>query len=790
MNGHAVSSRAGQAVNMLACVSLAVAALLTTVLPGAAQSAPPCPVPAYANPGTEIVTNGGVLRGTINLTEQFIAMPQPGDTNCSQRPSQIVRIFKGYQGAIDPPMPPPNQPPALSPVAPGPTLRARLGDVVQLSFINQVNQNNFDEDLDIEKCTTVGQGGATYPKRAGDVFPDCLHASSTANIHFHGTHTSPKSTGDNVYLMVRPLPRDRLGNETTPARAVTQSFDEFFDLCARVLKENPLRQWPTSWNDLPAAYTGMERDLLQKYQAANPSQPLWDENENAMKQGVWPQYYIGAFPYCFALPEYTAQTWPAPAGSPRMGQSPGTHWYHAHKHGSTAINVGNGMVGAFIIEGPSYDGALNSFYGRWQVDGQFWNTRNQKVMVLNQLQTVPNRLAGAGGPAPDFVVNGLRQPQVTMRPGEVQLWRIVNGAGRSAAFFQAPNGLQWRQIAQDGVQFANQNYLASENRAIYVAPGNRIDLLVQAPTTPTPPNQPFDVRIQNVMARGAVKPIPVKLTADDPDPSVSLFTVTVTGAPVTPSAMPFIPQAPQQPAFLADITNSELSPPSPGTSPMVFNSNGPRRQNPPKQHTINNQQFSTVGDIALVNVPLNVAQEWTIQNTTNVNGPGLIDHPFHIHVNPFQITQVFDPNQLFLDQRGEPIGVLVPTLNGNKQIVQTTVAVPVYVLNATDQISSAQCVLDPQNPATWVPCVNSQQSVGPTTNLIWWDVFAIPSGRPAPTAANPNNVIPGLFKMRSRFVDYQGLYVLHCHILIHEDRGMMFRVNVGNDPSVTVLQHH
>jgi len=31
-----------------------------------------------------------------------------------------------------------------------------------------------------------------------------------------------------------------------------------------------------------------------------------------------------------------------------------THWYHAHKHGSTAINLLNGMAGALIIEG-DYD---------------------------------------------------------------------------------------------------------------------------------------------------------------------------------------------------------------------------------------------------------------------------------------------------------------------------------------------------------------------------------------------------------------------------------------------------
>ena len=68
-------------------------------------------------------------------------------------------------------------------------------------------------------------------------------------------------------------------------------------------------------------------------------------------------------------------------------------------------------------------------------------------------------------------------------------------------------------------------------------------------------------------------------------------------------------------------------------------------------------------------------------------------------------------------------------------------------------------------------------------------MFAIPSGLAAPTATNPNNVIPGYFRMRSRFVDYAGLYVLHCHILIHEDRGMMFSVNVGK-PIATLLQHH
>jgi FtsP/CotA-like multicopper oxidase with cupredoxin domain len=267
----------------------------------------------------------------------------------------------------------------------------------------------------------------------------------------------------------------------------------------------------------------------------------------------------------------------------------------------------------------------------------------------------------------------------------------------------------------------------------------------------------------------------------DPDPSVPLLSVVVTEGTVQPGPMPFIPQAPQQPAFLADIQSWELSPPSQGTSPMVFNSTG----GGPGQHTINGQQFSEQGTNALSNVPLNVAQEWTIQNTTaKPPGPGLIDHPFHIHINPFQITAFFDPNEKLTEPNGEVIGRYNPN-------TQKTEPIPRYLLpgQTPDPVyGSRQCVLDPNNPDQNPPATCPLPPPG--RNLVWWDVFAIPSGFPAKNSAGADVVIPGYFKMRSRFVDYMGLYVLHCHILIHEDRGMMFRVNTGNDPSVAVLQHH
>ena len=48
--------------------------------------------------------------------------------------------------------------------------------------------------------------------------------------------------------------------------------------------------------------------------------------------------------------------------------------------------------------------------------------------------------------------------------------------------------------------------------------------------------------------------------------------------------------------------------------------------------------------------------------------------------------------------------------------------------------------------------------------------------------------MPGHFRMRSNFVDYAGYYVLHCHILAHEDRGMMTVVEVA--PLQTPYSHH
>jgi FtsP/CotA-like multicopper oxidase with cupredoxin domain len=813
-----------------------VAAGATALGQGSAQAqTPPTPwkpqAPQYIQcpaPGQpliripEIVAQEGIpagrLRGTV-LLNNGVQRLYLGANDTTQCLPQDVRQFSGwmsigtgtkavlpaYQGAIPPGypgyVPPTPAPPngVLDPV-PGPTLRAKVGDIVQLAFLNQIGTGPYWDSIDRgEKGQGCDEstGAQQYPGL--DVFPDCFHGSSTGNIHFHGTHTNPGSTGDNVLIEVRPALRDK--GKLIPDPITKPSFEKFFAACENELNKSVLSQWPRSWNDLPPQWVTNQTDLLNRYDA-NPAikNKLGPIDAAQRAAGAWPQYYIGAYPYCFRLPRYAARNWP-PGGARtpshvattqsralQMGQSPGTHWYHAHKHGSTTINVANGMTGAFIIEG-GYDDMLNTFYNHGWTGPQPW-ARAQPVLVVNQLGVSPNLFGGGVGGGAPFSINGRFQPMLTMQPGQVQLWRIANTSSRGSVFMTgfapagataaaSPQTFAWKQIAQDGVQFTGGNYAASQNPTLTISPGGRADLLVQAPSEPGQYIL-FAAQVRSNCETLAaaptiptVAPPPPKAPYPSPICAVQTATpflqVTVTGAAATGNQALFIPPATVDlafPPFLADITDSEVR----GTKILAFEST-PTGGSPGAKHSIDGRQFDgNVGEVVL----LNNVEEWTIVNKTvngglqTINGapkvvttdpPGVVDHPFHIHINPFQITELFDPNEV------------LPGTTTYKYIFE-------------GQPAPGQCLLDITKPSSWKPCSNPPS----TTGRVWWDVFPIPTGRAVFLNNNTQMVVvPGYFKMRSRFVDFTGQYVLHCHILAHEDRGMMTIVEVV--PLTTPYSH-
>jgi FtsP/CotA-like multicopper oxidase with cupredoxin domain len=703
------------ALAVIACAALSAHTLwFATPAQAQATDAPPLALapqnlgsPDFANP-SEIRYRAAEkrLRGIMLMRSGKYSIPNVG--------TATLRQYRGW----DPKDPAPNLTNDAT-IAPGPTLRARLGDTVEISFLNKIDDSQFSYTFDTNSKpgrSSFGcdQSGTIYPGNF-DLFPNCFHGSSTANIHFHGTHTSPDGLGDNVLVQVMPQVNQKDWEPT---------FNKIFNS----------GKIPQEWEDMPENYRDEQMDLVKKHDDASaaaarkngllPPGSLYEANKQMIAHGEWPQYIVGAFPNFFRIPDYSSGGWKA-------GQAPGTHWYHAHKHGSTSLHILNGLAGAFVIESSregGYDHVIRRFYGWGASYGD-----HEKIMVFQQFDPTQNlERAGPGGKGiKQVLVNGKLTPTITMRPGDVQLWRLVNatvgnkaGIIDGAELLGAKRGFKFKQTAQDGVQFSRDNYqlqpFLSASTAVghvpnglLLAGGNRADLLVQAPPT---------AGVYTFQSGGK-----------------TLFFVKVAGtAPTLPNgAFPTKAQWAEMPKFLDDLRppgpNDVKNPgspvkfqwdagrvqaapvptPTPGATP--FPTPAPQSIYNPPHFMINNKQFGETGEVVDQCMPLDGLQDWVLENWTSVA------HPFHIHINPFQVVRIETPTQA-----------------------------------------------SPTRPVKY-------SIYKPTKDYIWQDVIAIP---PGVISADGKQISPGRVVIRQTYLDFPGTFVLHCHILAHEDRGMMQLVRV------------
>jgi L-ascorbate oxidase len=117
---------------------------------------------------------------------------------------------------------------------------------------------------------------------------------------------------------------------------------------------------------------------------------------------------------------------------------------------------------------------------------------------------------------------------------------------------------------------------------------------------------------------------------------------------------------------------------------------------------------------------LGSADEWQLQSR-------FVSHPYHIHVNPFQVVKILDPN-------GKDV-------------------------SAPDAVDDAGGAPDPQYPGL---------------KGVWKDTLWVKSL--IPQVGYPNGIYT--LVIRTRYERYIGEFVLHCHILDHEDQGMMQNVRI------------
>jgi FtsP/CotA-like multicopper oxidase with cupredoxin domain len=331
----------------------------------------------------------------------------------------------------------------------------------------------------------------------------------------------------------------------------------------------------------------------------------------------------------------------------------GTFWYHAHLHMYTDNQVSGGLFGMLVVRGE-----LDEVPGVAGLE--------ERAVIISQMQVVHGRVAqAASSPLSEQVtlVNGRYQPALEMRTGQTQRWRLTN---TSVVFLRLQlEGHELNVIATDG----NALETPQAKTVLEIPPGGRADVLVQAP-------EAGKFRLRSL----SWKPLGAFYNSMVPNPQVLTTLVVKGAAQAKPDPLPsrLLP--------VDDLRRGTVD------RRRVFRieEREPRGVGPNRafQYYINGRLFDPTR--IDTQVPLGAFEEWELRNLTYE------PHPFHIHVNPFQIVAV----------------------NGDR---------------------------------------NRGESHYRDSGLV------PPFG--------------GL-TIRSRFLDYTGVYPMHCHILFHEDHGMMELIEV------------
>lgn len=468
----------------------------------------------------------------------------------------------------------------------GPTLRAKPGDTLEITLVNDLPPNPTSSDHVSDHVTAKMSSKISSPDCSYEVettTKNTPHNFNTTNFHTHGLHVDPGGCSDNVLRVMNPRKQD-----------------------------------------------------------GDPA----------------PQYAIKV-----KIPE---------------DHPSGTFWYHSHVHGSTALQVSSGMVGALIIEGGGLDKIPEIAKAKEQVFMFEEIAYDNNGVIENYDVFGHNKWQESGR---FITINGQIMPKITMRPGEVQRWRFIHGGIRESINLElrekyTDQQIPLHEIAVDGIPLGKLD--SWNNDPVELESGYRSDVLVQAKQLlPGQQSQEYVLIDKRTDANESLLGVPERKHI--------LATVIVKGEPWNMSlptkyrlAKAKKDDAPE------DIRDDELS--RDQHQVVSFNIEIDIDGNP-TEYQVNGQPFDPK---QVRHLQLNQAEEWKLESL-------LANHPFHIHVNPFQYDRIGP--------------------DGNQE-------------------------------------------------RIWRDTLLV-------TTKNP-------LRIRSRYTKFTGEFVLHCHILDHEDNGMMQSVKISD----------
>jgi FtsP/CotA-like multicopper oxidase with cupredoxin domain len=392
-------------------------------------------------------------------------------------------------------------------------------------------------------------------------------------------------------------------------------------------------------------------------------------------------------------------------------EPPGLYWYHPHIHGFTTRQVLGGASGALIIEG--LERAVPEVAG---LPERVLVIRDQDLLhpdappsksepvipqiLLDADGDSANNHTGYGKPAKDLSVNFVPVPypdyppaRIGMRPGERQLWRVLN----ASAVTYLHLAVLFNQVAQqlgvvaiDGVPI---NISGGSARSVAwadhigVPPGGRVEFIVSAP--PQGVSALLMTRSVDTGNGGENDPnrslVAIVAAADAPAPA---STLPLHREPLPPPALPWLGNVSPVRVRKLYFSETQIDPKDPKSPVVYFITEQGKTPKPFDPSSTEPDIVVRQGDV----------EDWIIENRSQEV------HAFHIHQLHF----------LLLDWFG---------LRVEEPFLRDTVNVPYY---------------DPK-------------------------MGAFPSVR---------------LRMDFRDPDTVGTFVYHCHLLEHEDGGMMGRIRV------------
>lgn len=465
---------------------------------------------------------------------------------------------------------------------------------------------------------------------------------------------------------------------------------------------------------------------------------------------------------------------------------PGTHWYHPHPHGATFDQVASGMAGFLIVEG-DVDDALKE-----QIKG--YKERLifvQRVIVPPPVESETPKRAGSQQVQSFATVNGSSGDDnvIVMKPGAIERWRVLNGSvdgqgyiefqvtrddpgtpptvpamnassKSKSKFFSAlashnkkqdDNVIMLDQLAFDGITLViDGKYDTQRVESLNMAPANRADFLFEAPKLKSGETSAtytiWGNWIGDVTDRQSI-PSPV---------NIKIATVKVTGNAVDPgvkrnsSTGKLNIKFPKVPNILAPVADKEL---------LIDNGLNQGKWRARKieyagwGHASTPVKGITGADRKFVNAMIIDGKKF---GADTPEGQGF-DRPQHkMAVNTAEEWTVFNYSMtIYSDNNNDntnPVyGKAFPKNDSSLKAISKAADHPFHMH---------------QNPF-WVTSIKDSTGKELLPNGIprWQDVVQVPR--------NGGRVI-----FRSRFWDYVGEFVNHCHLLQHEDWGMMQAVSI------------